>query len=329
MPVTIKDVAKLAHVSPSTVSRVIGDHPRISDQTKKIVYKAMEELQYKPNAIARSLANRKTRTLGLIVPNSDENLFTNPFFIQVMRGISMHAQKNGYHIMFTYSSQVEEELQFIKTFIDSNLVDGIILMTTVKDDPCTKYLREKAFPFVVIGRPEYTDKTLWVDNDNFQAAYNMVNLLVEKGHRAFAFIGGSLSYNFSSDRYEGFLRALNVRGIDVHKEWIQFADAFDVESGYKACKTLFTGQGPTAIITVDDLLGYGALQYVEEIGQKGITITGFNNIPAGVYQGSVLTSVDINAHELGYHASKLLIDQLNNESTHNHYIVDTTIIDRG
>jgi DNA-binding LacI/PurR family transcriptional regulator len=93
MSATIKDVAKAANVSPSTVSRVIADHPKISDETKKRVLAAMKKLNYHPNAIARSLANKSTKTLGLLLPNTDEDLFNNPFFTQAMRGISIYAQK--------------------------------------------------------------------------------------------------------------------------------------------------------------------------------------------------------------------------------------------
>ncbi|MCK8059045.1 MULTISPECIES: LacI family DNA-binding transcriptional regulator [unclassified Fusibacter] len=328
MPVTIRDVAKLANVSPSTVSRVIADHPKISNQTKTIVLHAMKELNYKPNAIARSLANRKTSTLGIIIPNSDENLFSNPFFIQVMRGISIYSQKHGYRIVYTYSSKEEEEVKFIKEYIESNLVDGIILMTTVKNDQCTKFLREADFPFVVIGRPEHTEKTLWVDNDNFQAAYNMVNLLIGKGYTKIGFIGGSLSYNFSSDRYDGFLRALNVRGIDVNPDWVVHSSAFDVVSGYEACAKMFEHDGPEAIVTIDDLLGYGAMKWLDEMGKNEVKVTGFNNIQMSVYQESNMTSVDIHPDELGYQATKLLISKLAGSAVHNHCIVDTDIIER-
>ena len=197
MPVTIREVAKLAGVAPSTVSRVIANNPKITDETKEKVYIAMKELNYRPNAIARSLASNKTNTLGLIIPNSDENLFSNPFFIQVMRGISIYSQKNDYHIMYTYTSKHEEEIEFIEEFIRSGLVDGVILMTTMENDGCIEYLKSKEFPFVVIGRPEVIDHTLWVDNDNFQATYNIVSRLVNDGFKKIGFVGGKLKYNFS------------------------------------------------------------------------------------------------------------------------------------
>ncbi|MDK2986858.1 MAG: hypothetical protein PWQ96_2503, partial [Clostridia bacterium] len=166
MAVTIKDIAKLANVSPSTVSRVISNSPKISQETKEKVYKAMRELNYEPNIIARSLANNSTRILGLILPSSEDDLFENPFFMQAMKGISVYAQKKGYYIMYAFSENEEKELEFIKHYIRSKLVDGIILFTSRQNDKCISYLRNVGHPFVLSGRPEQPNDVLWVDNDN-------------------------------------------------------------------------------------------------------------------------------------------------------------------
>ncbi len=109
MKVTIKDVAKEAKVSPSTVSRVLSDNPRISDETKEKVYKVIEKLKYKPNAIARGLVNNKTRILGVVLPEEAENSLSNPFFIQAMKGISSYAEKREYYITYAFSSNKESE----------------------------------------------------------------------------------------------------------------------------------------------------------------------------------------------------------------------------
>lgn len=328
MPITIKDVAKLAGVSPSTVSRVIANNPSISDETKVRVNRAMETLDYRPNAIARSLANRRTNTLGLIIPNSETDLFDNPFFIRAMRGISIYSQKSGYHIMYTYTRNEAEELNFLKDYVNSNLVDGIILMTTMENDACIDYLKSENFPFVVIGRPEHADHTLWVDNDNFQAMYNMVNLLVNAGLDKFAYIGCSLAYNFSKDRFEGFRSALNVRGISIEPEQVIHEAEVSIESGYLACEKIFSKGRPKAIVTTDDLLGHGALNFLEKNGIEGVRVTGFNNISMNEFHKRLLTSVDINSEMLGYKAAKLLIEKLKKVSTVNHYIVETQIIER-
>lgn len=328
MPVTIKDVARVANVSPSTVSRVIADNPKISEETKQRVYKAMEKLNYHPNAIARSLANKTTKTLGLILPNTSEDLFTNPFFIQVMRGISLYSQKKGYYIMYSYSDNEEEEVNFIKKYINSKWVDGIILLTARQNDKCISYLQEVGHPFVIIGRPEKTDNVLWVDNDNFKAMYDVVSHLIEKGNRDIAFIGGPHRLNVTKDRLEGYLRALQVRGLSSDERLIHEVD-FSETSGYEAMKDILQYKIPDAVVTTDDLIAFGALKAINEKGLKKIAVVGFNNTPLAAYQSPTLSSVDIKAEELGYHAAQLLINKLENKkNVKEHYIVETKFIER-
>jgi len=327
MPVTIKDVAKLAKVSPSTVSRVIADNPKISDGTKQIVYKAMEELNYHPNAIARSLANKSTMTLGLILPNTSEDLFDNPFFIQAMRGISVYAQKKGYYIMYAYSDNETEEVDFIKKYINSKWVDGIILLTARENDQCISYLQKVKHPFVVIGRPEDADDILWVDNDNLSAMYNVVCKLIEKGHKKIAFIGGSFNLNVTKDRLEGYKKALIENKLSLDNNIILETD-FSEFKGYEAMNNIIK-YNIDAVVTTDDLIAFGALKALKEKGLEDVAVVGFNNTPLAEYQTPKLSSVDINAEELGYHAAKLLIDSLEgNESDKNYYIVDTRFIER-
>lgn len=328
LPVNIKDVAKMAGVSPSTVSRVIADSPKISEETKVKVREAMEALNYHPNAIARSLANKSTRTLGLILPNTDEDLFVNPFFIQVMRGISLYAQKKGYYIMYTYSDDEEEEVKFIKNLINSKWVDGFILTTARRDDKCISYLKEHEHPFVVIGKPENVENILWVDNDNFHAMYTVVNKLIQKGLRDIAFIGGPLEMNVTRNRMEGYLRALENCGIEVDQTLIRETNFSEI-SGYEAMKAILESHKPTAVVTTDDLIAFGANKAIKELAGSSISVVGFNNTPMAAYQTPSLTSVDINGEELGYFAAKLLINKLENRKEKvRSYIVETKLIER-
>ena len=327
MATTIKDVAKLAMVSPSTVSRVIADSEKISDTTKAKVFEAMKQLKYKPNAIARSLAKKETNILGLIIPNSDENLFRNPFFIEVMRGISIKSQKMGYHIMYAYGDKEEQEIKQLNEFVHSNLVDGVILLTATSNDKCIDFLLEEEFPFVIVGRPEPTENMLWVDNDNFQAMYNVINHLAEKGHKNFGFAGGPLNYNFSKDRYDGFKAAVNVRGLACNEKNIVHGSGFTQQQGYYAASEILKDESISAIVTTDDLIAYGVKQYALENG-RDIVVTGFNNINVNQLFAPEIMTVDINAEDLGYHCAKLLIEKLKGKLRNEHYIIKTKIVDR-
>lgn len=328
MPVTIKDVAKIANVSPSTVSRVIANNPKISDATKQIVYKAMEELDYKPNIIARSLANRKTYTLGLILPTKNEEIFENPFFIQAMRGLSTYAQKKDYYIMYSYCMSVEDELKAAETFIHSKWVDGIILMASRIDDPCVQFLRKKEHPFVVIGRPDdYKDESLWVDNDNVGAMYNVVKQLIEQGHKKIGFIGGEQQFTVYRHRLRGYKQALEDFGI-MYDEALVVLDEPTEQKAYEGTIEMLSHTIPDAIIGTDDTLAFGAYKALNEKGLDNIAIAGFNNTPMALYKTPSLSSVDINAEKLGEEAAKLLIQHLNNEDTKKHVIVDAEYIER-
>lgn len=328
MPSTIKDVAKLAKVSPSTVSRVISNSSKISDATKSRVYAAMKELKYKPNIIARSLANKSTKTLGLILPDTDAHNALNPFFIQLMRGISFYAQRRGYYILYSYASEKNDRLKVVKDMVDSKWVDGIILANSEDQDIAIEYLKEIEKPFVVVGRPYDSEGALWVDNDNFHAMYDVVNRLIRKGNKNIAFIGGIKNYTVTRDRYEGYKKALEGRGIELNSNLVVYTD-FDEDHGYEAAKEILSNYDVDAFATTDDLLAFGALKAIKTLGLSHKDVVGFNNMLLAQYFKPTLSSVEIRSEELGHHAAKLLIDYLNNnERKLYNYIVDTAFIER-
>lgn len=329
MKVTIKEVAKEANVSPSTVSRVISDSPQISDKTKEKVREVINRLKYKPNAIARSLANNKSRIIGVVLPNEDQDLITNSFFIQAMKGMSEYAQKKKYYITYAFSEDEKSEYDNINNFITSNLVDGVCLLRARPEDKSIKYLQQMDFPFVVIGRPEEADGMLWVDNDNFQTTYNLVGELYKKGHRDISFIGAREEWNVTRDRLYGFKVACEMNRIPIEDKNIIMMPDFNEKDGAKAADILLENSHPTAIIVEDDVLAFGVLNVFKEKNITDISIIGFNNSPLAEFQTPKLSSVDINSHELGYYASKILIDYLeDNQRKINHYIVESKIIYR-
>lgn len=328
MPVTIKDVAKMAGVSPSTVSRVIADHPKISQATKDRVMAAMETLQYRPNAIARSLANKSTKTLGLLLPNSDEDLLQNPFYVQVMRGISRYAQKAGYYILYSYTDHEEQEIKMLDELLHSKWVDGVILTTIRENDRCVEFLRAKQHPFVVIGTPEeHVDEILWVDNNNSNAMYEVVASLVDKGCKRIGFIGGPHEFAVTRYRLRGYQKALKHYQIPFRPEWVEERD-YTEKAGYEAAKSLLEKAELDAIVTTDDLIAFGVQKALGEMRKAGVALTGFNNTILAEYKSPTISSVDIKAEALGYEAAKLLIQSLRGESEVHHCLIDAEFIER-
>ena len=326
MRVTIKDVAKLAQVSPSTVSRVLTNNPKISMATKERVWAAMKTLDYHPNVTARKLATNATRTLGLVLPGDVNLLAENPFFVQALSGITTYAREKDYYIILTNTGTDKDEVNALNHLFKCNLIDGVILTVVREEDRCLNFLKENNHPFVVIGRPEDREETLWVDNDNFQAMYEVVNHIIRKGYTDIAFIGGSESLTVTKNRFSGYKMALENRGLPLNNNLIKEVK-FNQEAGYEATKELLIKGGFDAIATTDDLIAVGALKALKEAGRKDIYVTGFNNTPIAHYQNPPLTTVEINADQLGYYAAKLLIDSLQKKSNGlNNYVVDAALI---
>lgn len=332
MAITIKDVARLAGVDPSTVSRVIADNPRISVKTKEKVLKVMEELDFYPNAIARSLASRSTKTIGVIMPHSTDQVFVNPFFTEVMRGIGASALKRGYNILFSTGNNSEEEYKATSSLVNGKRVDGLILLTSRIDDKTIDSLIKKKFPFVVVGKPSNNADVNWVDNDNQEACYHATEHLIKLGHRRIGFIGGEFSYVFMGERFKGYKKALDLYEIEFSKELLSLGEFLE-DGGYNAAKKLMEQKNkPTAVVVADDLMAIGAMKAVKAHGlsiPEDISIIGFNDTPLASYMDPPLSSMEIFVYDLGYNSSETLISQLQENGGHKkHIIIPTRLIVR-
>ncbi|WP_159882690.1 LacI family DNA-binding transcriptional regulator [Paenibacillus puerhi] len=319
MNVTIIDVAKKAGVSPSTVSRVLSGHSRISPATVRKVKEIMEELGYHPNAMAKSLVSKTTQTLGLLLPRSAEELFLNQFFSEVVRGVISQATRSGYDLMMTTGISEREEVEAVTKLVRGRRVDGVILLYSRNSDPVIDFLKEQNFPFVLIGRSEDHPDILSVDNDNVQAAYDVAKHLIAQGHKRIGFVSGPPNLIVSRDRLTGYKKAIDDAGLDFHNEWIVEGD-FLQESGYRAMSFFMAlPERPTALVVMDDLVAFGVLRGLTELGYKvprDLAVIGFNNIPMSELSSPPISSVDIGIYQLGYTASQTLIRSVKGEAIH-------------
>ncbi|WP_257349210.1 LacI family DNA-binding transcriptional regulator [Pseudalkalibacillus decolorationis] len=314
MAVTIKDVAKLANVAPSTVSRVIANNPRISEQTKRKVREAMEYLGYHPNFNARSLANRSSKAIGIVMPSSAEKAFQNPFFPEVLRGISTKAHEKEFTLLMSTGTTEEEIYRAVVGMVQGRRVDGIVLLYSRVDDPVMAYLYEQKFPFMVVGKPYKDDnKISHVDNDNFKASRQLTDHLISNGHERIGFVGGSVNLVVTTDRLLGYEKALQVARIPYRSEYIINTD-FALESGKQAVSELMSlSEPPTALVVTDDLMALGVLRMFNDMGvkvPKDVSVTSFNNAMIAELATPSLTSVDINIYELGYQAVDNLLKSI-------------------
>ncbi|MEK3989198.1 LacI family DNA-binding transcriptional regulator [Robertmurraya sp. FSL R5-0851] len=316
MAVTIKDVAKLAKVAPSTVSRVIANNPRISEKTKKKVREAMDELGYHPNFIARSLASQSTQAIGLVMPSSTDVVFQNPFFPTVLRGLSEGAHEKHYALYMTTGKTDNEILDGVTQMVQGGRVDGVVLLYSKIEDKVLMYLQERGIPFVVIGKPfKHVEEITHVDNDNFRATKEVTEYLIQLGHDHIAFVGGNLNLVVTVERLLGYEKALREAGISLNDEYIVHEE-FLREGGQEAVRELLSLKvPPTALVVADDLMALGVLNTLDELGIKvpeDISIISFNNVLVSEMSRPPLTSVDINIFDLGFEAARSLIQKIEN-----------------
>ena len=307
MPVTIKDVAKAAGVSPSTVTRVIQNKSTISDETKKRVRKAMKELNYHPNLNARSLVSSYTQVIGLVLPDDSDVFYQNPFFPSVLRGIAQVASENHYAIQIATGKDEKERLNAISQMVYGKRVDGLIFLYAQQNDPLVQLVVEEQFPFLILGKSLSPFIPL-VDNDNIQAGFDATEYFIKKGCSRIAFIGGTKKLFVTQDRLTGYEQALQEHNLPLDNHRTFFADEFLEEKGYDFSKQLFKYDPQTdAIITTDSLLAEGVCSYLNE-HQLDVPVLSFDSVNPRL---NLAAYVDINSLALGRTSFETILQIIN------------------
>lgn len=317
MAVTIKEVAALAGVSPSTVSRTCKNNPSISEETKERVRKAMAQLGYEPNFQASNLASQNTRTIGIILPVSAREVYENSFYLEAIRGISQFCNQRQYINTVVTGQDEEEVLQAVRSMTRSGQADGFIVLYSKQKDPVIDYLYNEGLLYVLIGKAyQFANQTIYIDNDNLLAGQEAAEYLYQLGHRKIAYLGVDNSLMFSADRRSGYQLALSRHGLPLRPEYCIEASAFSPEDTAAIRELLDLKDRPTAIVVSDDILAV-ALERVCII-EKGISIPedlsiiSFNNSLFARLTAPQLTSIDINSCQLGIEAASQMINHIEN-----------------
>ncbi len=292
----------------------------------------MRELGYYPNAIARSLVNKTSNSLGVIRSRTNEQTFANPFFPDVIRGISSVANQHHLNLVLSTSSCPEQEEKECLDMLRQRQVDGVVILASHRNDQLIPCLFNEGFPFVLIGRYEGTEEINWVNNDNVLAAREAVEFLLSKGYREIACLAGDPEFIVSHDRVQGYIEVLESNGLVVDKDLIEYSD-FSLDGGIEAVKRLLNkGRRFTGLFCVDDLLAVGAIQALQQEGfvvGKDIGVIGFNNTILGACIDPPLSTVHVPIYELGQAAAELLVNQIHqNESPPEHRILPARLIER-
>jgi len=334
MGATIKDVARLAGVSHSTVSRVLNNKSVISDETKKRIYSAMEELKYVPNDLARSFANGNPLTIALAIDTGNANDYSNSFFSNTVFGIETAAHKRNYSLMIVNGSMSLGGIEDIERLLMSKRINGIIFPESIVNKNLLKMLDEKNFPYVILGHPINAEvETNWVDIDNRQAGKVAVKHLIEKGYRKIAFMSDGNDKVFNQDRIEGYKKELKRNDIEIDENMI-VEGVSTVESGKKLAEKLLTGNNvPDALICSNDRMVVGALRATNEKGisvPEKLGIVCCDNTPVMELSFPSITSLNVDTYKLGIEAAEKLIDCIEDEIVEDTQILlATSIIARG
>ncbi|MDD2649014.1 MAG: LacI family DNA-binding transcriptional regulator [Eubacteriales bacterium] len=331
MKATIKDVARAAGVSPSTVSRVASGSARISESTKKRVKAVMQELNYKPNLLARSLVRQDSCAIAVVYDCYTKGYSQDPFFMEAMRGICQAAQEQSLHVLISTGADGRKG-SGIASLSQSGMVRGMILLSAPVDDIPAEALREAGLPFVEIGHPSDRSGN-WVDNDNVLAGREATETLIRKGHKRIAFVGADGSYHYTMERLTGYREALRKANLPIDESLIIPAAGVGDKASEDSCiKRLCGEKAPSASVCATDDL---AVWLIGTLTKHGIdvpltmSVIGFNNSPMSRYIVPSLSTVDINAFELGRKACDMLIDIMENpDSEVKNEIIKTTIIER-
>jgi DNA-binding LacI/PurR family transcriptional regulator len=308
--VTISRVAQEAGVSIQTVSRVINNRPDVAAETRERVLQVINRLGYQPNAIARSLVSRRTRTLGLITAD-----FSDYFFTQVIAGAEVEARKHGYFFMLGSTERnYQDEPEYIRLLTEHH-VEGI-LFARPSTEPSNHHLAElvqQGVPVVTTAYYLPGQPLTVVDVDNVDGGRQATACLVESGHRQIAMITGVAGWKSVADRSAGYLEILQAANIAYDPGLVAEGD-WSYESGYRAMQTLLAGQRTfTALFAQNDRMAIGAIRALREMGRtvpKDVSVVGFDDIPVAAYCEPPLTTVRQPMRLVGESATRLLIQAI-------------------
>ncbi len=309
---TIHDVAKKAGVGSITVSRVINRSGYVSKTTREKVEKAIEELGYVPNTVARSLRVKRTNTIALIMTD-----ITNPFFTTLARGVEDTANEAGYTVIFcnTDESQAKEE-KYIQILLQKQ-VDGFLFVPTHNDLKMVEEIQRFGTPVVVIDRRISGMNVDIVRCDSEEAAFRLTRYLLSLGHRRIAILSGQQGVTTADDRVSGFSRAMNEVTIDSGDALI-LRGRFTQESGYQMVMQLLDFPNrPTALVAANNFITIGAMKALQEMGinvPEEMAITGFDDLPPALLTFPYFTVISQPANEMGRKATELLLKRLANQT---------------
>jgi DNA-binding LacI/PurR family transcriptional regulator len=326
---TLEAVAARAGVGRGTVSRVINGSPKVSERARDAVLQAIEELGYVPNRAARTLVTRRTDTVALVVSESEQRVFDEPYFAGLVRGIGSALAETGLQLILTMAQSPEEHSR-LEHYLTGQHVDGVLLTSVHGADPLPERLEDMGVPTVMGGRPVGLNPYSYVDMDNRAGARQAIKYLLGKGRRQIATIAGPQDMGVGVDRLAGYRDALLATGVP---ECVAYGD-FSEESGVAAMRELLDKHPDVdAVFTASDPMAVGAMRELKLRGKaipRDVAVIGFDDSNSAGHTEPPLTSVHQPTEAMGRQMVQLLVARINGEPLEQPVVIlDTHLVIRG
>lgn len=315
MSYTIIDIALRAGVSKSTVSRVISGNGYTSKEARKKVLQAIEELQYKPNGVARAMVSQRTNNIGVIIYRQHHPIASHPFYGKILDAILLKTESLGYSVFVTTDKEMSLKSA---DFMLEKRVDGLILISRLSQE-VIGYIDNFKVPYLIVNGTTEKDDVIQIVNDDQKGGRLIAEHLYELGHRRIAVIAGPQEHRSHKLRFTSFCERINELGGEILKTDIYYSPTSTFDDGYKALTShwnRFSQQTPTAVFATNDMLALGAMQVLLEKGFRipdDIAVAGFDNIDYSRMSYPSLTTVDVEKMRMGEDAVILLDRLIKNE----------------
>ncbi|WP_030166676.1 LacI family DNA-binding transcriptional regulator [Spirillospora albida] len=310
---TLEEVAARAGVGRGTVSRVVNGSPRVSARAREAVLRAIEELGYVPNRAARALVTNRTDTVALVVAESDQRLFGEPYFAGIIRGIGNGLAGTGLQLLLALA-RTPDEYARLENYLTTQHVDGVLLTSLHAEDPLPAKLEANGVPTVLGGRPPGVSPVSYVDVDNRSGAREAVGHLIEGGRRRIGTLAGPQDMGVGIDRLAGYREALADAGLP---EFVAYGD-FGEAGGIAAAEELLAREPELdAVFAASDPMALGALRVLRRLGRRvphDVAVIGFDDSAAAPLADPPLSSVHQSPEEMGVEMARLLISRIQGET---------------
>jgi DNA-binding LacI/PurR family transcriptional regulator len=326
------EVARAAGVSQSTVSRVVNGNPRVDADVRRKVEREIRRLGYVPNMAARALVTRRSDSVGVVIPEPASRIFGDPFFAQVLRGISGALNARRQRLVLLIAEDREQE-RWLAPYLMAGHVDGIIMYSLHGDDPLPDELRRRGIQVVVGGLPPRGTRVSYVDTDNVGGALAATAHLLRLGRKAVATLAGPQDMVAGVDRLGGYREAMRAAGLPADEGLVAYG-AFTRESGMSAMSELLARRPDLdGVFVASDLMASGALEVLRAAGRRvprDVAVVGFDDSPIALMTDPPLTSVRQSPEVLGRELVELLNGHIEaRDQVIRKVVLDTQLIVRG